>query len=90
MACQRNRCFNDCNGRGLCLPMKILAQRDGRDYTIPWDAMKIYGCFCDVGYRGPDCSLRVSYRLTFLMFNAKLLVSFAGMSLSTRSARWVW
>eukprot|EP01039_Chlorochromonas_danica_P008650 gene8650-9531_t len=58
MACQRLRCFNDCNGRGLCLPMRTLAERAGRVYETPWDAMKIWGCACDVGFRGPDCSLR--------------------------------
>ncbi|KAJ1425460.1 hypothetical protein B484DRAFT_464492, partial [Ochromonadaceae sp. CCMP2298] len=58
MACQRNRCFNDCNGRGQCLPQRLLAERAGRNYTIPWDSMKIWGCLCDKGYRGPDCSLQ--------------------------------
>ena len=40
--------------------MKVLAANAGRDYSDPWDAMKIWGCHCDIGYRGPDCSLRVS------------------------------
>lgn len=57
IACQRNQCFNDCNNRGICLPMKILAERVGRNYSEPWDAMKIWGCLCDIGSRGPDCSL---------------------------------
>ena len=39
--------------------MRILAEQAGRKYTEPWDAMKIYGCYCDLGYRGPDCSLKV-------------------------------
>jgi len=56
MACQRNRCFNDCNARGQCLPQRVLAERAGHNYTIPWDSMKIWGCLCDKGYRGPDCS----------------------------------
>lgn len=59
MACQRNSCPNDCNGRGQCLPMALLAAMAGRNYTEPWDAYKIHGCFCDLGYRGPDCSLQV-------------------------------
>jgi len=37
--------------------MKILAERVGRNYSLPWDAMKIWGCLCDQGFRGPDCSL---------------------------------
>ncbi len=49
----------DCNGRGECLPMKVLAERAGRNYSIPWDAMKIWGCVCDKGFRGPDCSQQV-------------------------------
>lgn len=52
--------YIDCSGRGLCLPMKVLAANAGRVYDDPWDAMKIWGCVCDIGYRGPDCSLRVS------------------------------
>lgn len=39
--------------------MRILAEQAGRLYTEPWDAMKIYGCYCDLGFRGPDCSLKV-------------------------------
>jgi hypothetical protein len=39
--------------------MKILAERAGYNYTTPWDAMKIWGCVCDKGYRGPDCSQQV-------------------------------
>lgn len=41
--------------------MRILAEQAGRLYTEPWDAMKIYGCYCDLGFRGPDCSLKVIY-----------------------------
>lgn len=40
--------------------MRMLAERAERIYTEPWDAMKIWGCACDVGFRGPDCSLKVS------------------------------
>ena len=39
--------------------MKILAEKAGRVYETPWDAMKIWGCYCDKGFRGPDCSLQV-------------------------------
>jgi len=27
-------------------------------YTKAWDANKHYGCKCDIGFRGPDCSLQ--------------------------------
>lgn len=27
-------------------------------YVTPWDADKLYGCVCDVGFKGGDCSLR--------------------------------
>ena len=27
-------------------------------YTDVWDATKIFGCYCNDGYYGPDCSLR--------------------------------
>jgi hypothetical protein len=37
--------------------MKVLAEKANRNYSTPWDAMKIWGCFCDIGFRGPDCSL---------------------------------
>jgi hypothetical protein len=56
-ACQRNKCWNDCNGRGLCLPQRMLAEMANHQYDSPWDAMKLWGCFCDVGFRGPGCSL---------------------------------
>jgi len=26
-------------------------------YSTPWDAEKQLGCVCDLGQRGPDCSL---------------------------------
>merc|ERR1712146_839688 len=51
-ACQRNKCWNDCNGSGLCLPQRILADQAGYVYENPWDATKLWGCFCDIGYRG--------------------------------------
>jgi hypothetical protein len=28
------------------------------EYSAAWDASKQYGCKCDLGYRGPDCSLK--------------------------------
>lgn len=59
--------LQDCNGHGQCLPEKAFAERAGYNYTIPWDAMKIWGCLCDSGYRGPDCSQRV--RLVLVVYD---------------------
>ena len=47
-----------CSGHGFCLPMKELAKRWGRVYDSPWDSVKLWGCVCDAGYRGPTCELR--------------------------------
>jgi len=58
IACERTKCPNDCNGRGVCYTNKQIAAEAGQTYTQPWDAMKQTGCVCDVGYRGPDCSLQ--------------------------------
>jgi len=38
--------------------MRLLAQHAGRTYNTPWDANKILGCVCDIGWRGPDCRLK--------------------------------
>ncbi|RLN83192.1 hypothetical protein BBJ28_00026497 [Nothophytophthora sp. Chile5] len=72
-ACERTECPNNCNGRGICLTLKaIVAESPGKldtpvtipaTYTPPgeydaWDAIKHMGCYCDQGYRGPDCSLK--------------------------------
>lgn len=29
------------------------------NYEKIWDADKIYGCYCDMGYGGPDCSIQL-------------------------------
>ena len=63
VGCERTAC--DCRGRGVCLSMRDLASttRGGMsesfNYDHVWDADKIYGCVCDVGYAGYDCSQRV-------------------------------
>jgi len=57
-SCQRTTCQNDCNGRGACVSISYLAAEAGRQYTIPWDALKVNGCLCDKGWRGPDCRLQ--------------------------------
>jgi len=58
MACQRKQCWNDCSNHGQCLPQRVFASMAGNEYDEPWDAMKIWGCLCDAGFRGPDCSLK--------------------------------
>ncbi|KAJ8600357.1 hypothetical protein CTAYLR_000687 [Chrysophaeum taylorii] len=52
-ACEFMDCPNKCSGTGRCLSMRELAV--GYD---DWDADRIYGCLCDDGYAGHDCSLR--------------------------------
>lgn len=74
-ACERFTCPGgtpECNGHGKCLNMKQLAEyalSNGEDTAWSygktpndpqrWDFDKVYGCQCDVGYEGYDCSLRV-------------------------------
>jgi hypothetical protein len=58
IACERTACINDCNGHGICYTQKQLAVEATKTYSTPWDAMKHVGCVCDLGYRGPDCSLQ--------------------------------
>lgn len=58
IACERTVCLNDCNMAGICYTARQLAGDAGRVYETPWDADKHVGCVCDVGYRGPDCSLK--------------------------------
>ena len=63
IACERTTCKNDCSHRGQCVSMRHLAEttrsHDSQQYSYNlWDADKIYGCVCDLGYTGFDCSLR--------------------------------
>ena len=61
VACERTVCPNDCNLAGVCFTQKQLAVEAGRIYSTPWDAEKQLGCICDLGRRGPDCSLCKSH-----------------------------
>eukprot|EP01034_Spumella_vulgaris_P025807 gene25807-32301_t len=55
------------------LTMKALANHI---YTLPWDANKIWGCVCDIGSRGPDCSLNAPPQLTlWVVLETRLGVS---------------
>lgn len=57
IACERTICPNRCSDSGVCFTESQLATEAGRDYSTPWDAEKHVGCVCDLGRRGPDCSL---------------------------------
>lgn len=57
IACERSICPNKCSDAGVCFTQKQLADEAGRTYATPWDAQKQVGCVCDLGRRGPDCSL---------------------------------
>jgi hypothetical protein len=70
-ACDRIMCPRDCSNNGKCLPMSALAtyatlngEKIGITYGLnalnheTWDHDQIYGCHCDKGYTGIDCSLK--------------------------------
>jgi len=57
IACERTICPNKCSEAGVCFTQKQLAAEADRVYSTPWDAEKHVGCICDLGRRGPDCSL---------------------------------
>ncbi|CAM9185045.1 unnamed protein product [Discosporangium mesarthrocarpum] len=63
-ACERMKCPNDCSGHGQCISMSSAAStNDGYRLNrttsyLGWDADMIYGCICDDGYDGYDCSQR--------------------------------
>lgn len=67
-ACEKMACPNSCNGHGKCLDIFAIGQTLGGDSSIPlydgvghsyanWDRVTSYGCVCDAGYSGADCSL---------------------------------
>lgn len=60
-----------CHGKGRCLSMRELAEKasvngvthalrygDNPNDPYTWDADRVFGCLCDEGYHGHDCSLR--------------------------------
>lgn len=62
-ACQRTVCANACSGHGACqaegrfvTDLKAHSELKGA-YSSAYDANQQYGCKCDLGYRGPDCSM---------------------------------
>eukprot|EP00924_Labyrinthula_sp_SR-Ha-C_P005423 maker-scaffold_1-snap-gene-31.36-mRNA-1 protein AED:0.03 eAED:0.03 QI:0/0/0/1/0/0.5/2/0/763 len=64
IACERMDCPADCSGHGRCISMKGAGEyRDDISFFTEvsytqWDADRIFGCLCDIGYMGHDCSLR--------------------------------
>jgi hypothetical protein len=59
IACQRTVCPENCNGHGTCQSLADIAVDDIPEstYSRAWDGDKHFGCVCDSGFRGPDCSL---------------------------------
>jgi len=57
-ACQRASCPNQCSGHGTCESIRELASKDNDNIYELWDRDITYGCDCDPGYYGADCSLR--------------------------------
>jgi hypothetical protein len=64
-ACERLDCENHCNLQGTCYSMYDRSWRLRNSLSIQysydeiWDAKKIHGCICDVGFAGHDCSERL-------------------------------
>lgn len=56
-ACQRTACENGCNGHGICQSNLKFAEDGNARYLKAWDSGNHFGCKCDSGYRGGDCSL---------------------------------
>jgi hypothetical protein len=68
-ACGRSACPNDCSGHGTCQSAKQFARDHDElaedvhgsavtvQYSGAWDSEKMYGCKCETGFRGPDCSM---------------------------------
>jgi hypothetical protein len=55
--CRRSTCPNQCSGHGICQDLKHFAEDSGAIYKTSWDSFYNYGCLCDQGFRGPDCSM---------------------------------
>lgn len=64
-SCERLECMNQCSGHGECMSLRNAAKfNDGFLYNRTtsynlWDADMMYGCKCDHGYGGADCSMKM-------------------------------
>lgn len=56
IGCRKSECPNKCSGHGICQSLQRTAADSDHTYRH-WDATLNFGCLCDAGYRGPDCSL---------------------------------
>ena len=63
-ACSHSKCMNDCSGHGDCISLRTAATDNDKfrlnrttTYT-QWDADIFFGCNCEYGWNGPDCSER--------------------------------
>ena len=63
-ACQRTSCPNECSGHGVCQSNLMFAEESSARYYGAWDSGLQFGCKCDLGYRGNDCSMQVRSRLS--------------------------
>jgi len=62
-ACERMICPTvdknlECSGHGVCLDARSLAAQDNNNVYKLWDKKISFGCSCDKGYYGSDCSFR--------------------------------
>lgn len=64
-ACSKKACHNSCSGHGNCISLKTAASEyDGwtlnhsTTYNL-WDADMMFGCQCEPGYFGYDCSQKI-------------------------------
>lgn len=56
-ACQRTAC--DCSGHGYCKSIADLADAHAGVTYTNWESSVLQMCYCDDGYTGYDCSLRM-------------------------------
>ena len=63
-ACERTVCGSDnCNNHGSCLPLEHLYNFYSIGSVVgnysTWDGKSLTACFCDYGFTGADCSMRM-------------------------------